>query len=120
MAITFKELGDNRRAEYLSHVGAEILDRVRRPQLIGLAEWRRMRLNSYEFELVYPKLDDEALSQAASYCLKNCQRRDGRRPVDVYDDAAMVIFLPLLIDRLRKSAGIEAEAMYATPVRIEP
>ncbi len=74
-------------------------------------------MNSYERELLYGQMDDTSLCAYAARCLEHATATH-RRPASTYDDAIIGDFAPLLIDRLRKAAGIRS-ALYSPPVREE-
>jgi hypothetical protein len=81
------------------HISPKIQALAARGTPITLAEWLELRLNSYEQELLYPKLDNEAFLYALDNVLLNCTLKSTRRPCVVYDDALQVIFVPELRQR---------------------
>jgi hypothetical protein len=89
-----------REAERLSHIRQEIQDLVNRPELITYAEYENLRGNSWEWEAIYTRLDNEALIKAVEHHLSNCSR-EYKRPVSTYDDSIREILVPILIERLR-------------------
>lgn len=81
-----------------SHIRPEIQALADRGN-VTLAEWRDLRMNSYEQELLIPKLTDEALIYTVDHMAKNCQI-DQRRPFTTYDNAMIGLIVPELIRRL--------------------
>lgn len=81
------------------HVRPEIQALATRRTPVTLEEWRELRVNSYEQELLYPQLDDEAFLYALDNVLLNCSLKSVRRPCVVYDEALQVIFVPELRQR---------------------
>jgi hypothetical protein len=80
------------------HIRPEYLALAARPEQITLAEWHTMRLNSWELELLIPRLDNEALTYVARLYAKNCT--PSQRPCTVYDAAVVHVLLPELLRRL--------------------
>lgn len=66
---------------------------------ITLAEWDSLRMNSWESELLVPKLDNEALISVTEHFVKNCTFRE-RRPFTTYSDALCGLIAPELARRL--------------------
>lgn len=108
MAFKFlEERAAARKAEYMSHVRPEFTEWLSTKETVSYEDFEIFcgyyGMNSYERELMYPNLDDDALIQVARHCLQNCSRHDSHhRPCNVYDDAMMVIFVPMLLERLGK------------------
>lgn len=86
------------------YISAKVRDRVENGTPMNYTEWVHMRGNSWEFEAIYPLLDNEALCYVAQTVLDNCLPRKGaaHKPCTTYDEAAVNVFLPLLIKRLRE------------------
>lgn len=66
---------------------------------VTLEEWKDLRANSYEFELLQPELTDEALLYAARHAIGNCGYDRGR-PWRSYNEAVMGFYAPELACRL--------------------
>jgi hypothetical protein len=66
---------------------------------VTLVEWKAFRGNSWEFELIVPKLDDEAFLDYAKNGIANCQF-DKRRPWRSYNESVMGGIAPELVRRL--------------------
>ena len=82
-----------------SKIGQDIQAMLDRPRQITLAEFNELRMNSWEYEAVLLRLDDEALALAANNTLNNC-RVNRQRPCTVYNDALAVVIVPELLRRL--------------------
>lgn len=80
-----------------------------RPEPVTLAEWKEFRGNSWEQELLIPRLDDEALAFHVEHCLKNCNY-EGRVPSSSYDQLLIRLLAPELLRRLKR-LGEEREEM---------
>lgn len=96
------------RCEFLSHVRADYLKRAAPDQpLISKMEFDGMRANTYEFQVLYPRLDTEALLATVKTCLDNCMGIETINPqykcCTVYEEALKNIFVPLLMERLLKA-----------------
>jgi hypothetical protein len=66
---------------------------------ITLAEWEKFRGNSWEMELLIPRLDNEAFARVAREMVDNC-RISGRRPFPTYNEAVPGLIVPELLRRL--------------------
>lgn len=66
---------------------------------VTLAEWDSLRMNSWERELLIPKLDNEALARLTEQMVSNCVI-DYRRPHITYDSAILGLAVPELVRRL--------------------
>ncbi len=63
--------------------------------------------NSYERRLLFPLLDDEGLCRYAEYCMGQAGRELGELELPQhYNDAVEREIAPLLVKRLRESAGL--------------
>lgn len=82
---------------------------------VTLEEWKNLRANSYEYQLIYPKLTDEALVYAGQHIVDNC-RFDQRRPWSSYNEACMGFLAPELLKRLDASVQ-KAEDLSLAPER---
>lgn len=58
-------------------------------------QYRTVRANSDGFEMLYPKLDNEALKLAIENTLANC----GRKSTTTYEGILENILVPLLLER---------------------
>lgn len=67
---------------------------------VTLEEWKTLRTNSWEHELLVPKLTDEALEYVVNHWVDNCQI-DKRRPFNTYNDAVIGLVVPELMRRLK-------------------
>ncbi len=121
----FTKWAAEQRAKFMEHVGDDFLVLLREATKDGtqkisdkqVAEiFDKRGLNSFEREIMYPHLDTAELLREAIYCLGQCSRHDHKRPASTYDDAIMLIFLPLLIDRMRQAEGIEGKPLYEEPL----
>ena len=99
--MSFKELAQKSRQEWLSHVRPEIQELANRGELINLEEWKELRLNSWEQEELYPHLDDEAFIHVFQHTLDNCGPMRQKRPCAVYDEAMRFIFIPEILKRFK-------------------
>jgi hypothetical protein len=66
---------------------------------VSLAEWQAFRGNSWEMELIIPKLTDEALAHCARHMVENC-RLSGVRPFRTYNEAVPGLIVPELLNRI--------------------
>lgn len=82
------------------HVRSDIRDLAARPTPVTREEYEFMRMNSYEREVLVPRLSDEALIVAVEQCLKNCGRV--RTPAVTYNDAMVALYGPELLRRLKE------------------
>lgn len=89
------------------HISQEIATLCERDARISLAEYRELRMNSWEQELVAKRLDDEALAWATENCLKNILF-DERRPCITYLNALGLVYVPLLLERLAEKQASNA------------
>jgi hypothetical protein len=81
------------------HIRSDIQALIDRKEPITLAEYKELRVNSWEQEGLIPRLDNEALLDLTEIVLKNC-RPAYRRPCAVYDQFAIHVILPELLRRL--------------------
>lgn len=109
----FTKYYDEKVGEYMSHVRPEIAALAERGQ-VTWAEYDAP-MNSYERELILPKLVDTAFLKALKYYVENCGRHERprlSRPSRCYDDAVMNVMLPELIrrfeERVRIPSGVRA------------
>jgi hypothetical protein len=100
----FEEHAAKRQAEWDSHVRPEMRALATRPERITLAEWNELRANSYERHEIIKNLDDEALMDSAKHCMGHCGRHDRRLPPSCHDDALVLVYVPLLLERLAAKA----------------
>lgn len=68
---------------------------------VTVEEWNSIRGNSFEFELLYPCLNDEALVFVIEHCMKNMYF-DNSRPARSYNEAFMGILGPILLGRFKE------------------
>ena len=66
---------------------------------ITLEEWSQLRTNSWEHELLVPRLNNEALVHVTEHFVRNCML-GGRRPFTTYNDAVCGLIVPELVRRL--------------------
>lgn len=72
---------------------------------ITWAEYKNLRLNSYEQEVLYPAMTDHCLvTLIERRILPYCSYRR-RRPAVTYDDSLRMNFVPLLIERVKRWLG---------------
>lgn len=94
------------KAEYMSHVRPVFTEWLAERESVSHSAFHDFCLqhgmNSYERELMYPKLDDDALIRVVERCLENCQS-PRKRPCSTYNESLENIFAPMLIERLRKA-----------------
>lgn len=102
----FQNAMNKARTEYMSHVSPEFMEWLDSKEILTEADvdsyFDRKGMNSYERELMYPKLDDAALLRFANNCLGHCEVRDRPSPCRTYDESFMLVFGPMLIKRLEK------------------
>ena len=101
----FEEMGRKRESDFYSHVSEEVKQRVEKRTKIGVEEFERMTLNSYEATLVYPLLDDVAYVKLVRRFLLNCSERK-LYPLEVattYDQALLGSMVEGLCQRLEES-----------------
>lgn len=79
---------------------------------VTLDEWDSFRGNSWEFELIMPRLTDEALLHCGKTLVGNCVY-DNSRPYGSYNEAVMGFLAPELMKRLRAANEREAQALKA-------
>lgn len=82
-------------------ISPEIRALVARETKITLAEYKALRSNSWEQELLAKRLDDEALEWAVRNCLTHASF-DPRRPPVTYDAALATQWVPILLERLKE------------------
>lgn len=97
-----RQLVEQWRREWLTHVRIEIQLLTRRGSPVTLEEWTELRLNSWEQEELYPCLDDKAFLHVVRHTMNNCAAPKHSRPYAVYDDALRGLFVPQLLDRFEK------------------
>lgn len=118
--MAFKGLQEwtaKKKAEYMSHVSPEFLEWLEAHPVVteeARNEYGTKKgMNSYERQLMYPKLDNAALLKTVEYCLSQCQRGSGSVPPygvpQSYDDVMMLVFVPLLLERLKKAEEVIAK-----------
>lgn len=73
---------------------------------VTLDEWKALRMNSYEREVLVPALGDEALCYHVESCLAQCGRT--RSPPSTYEEAVVGLLVPELVKRLRGKSLSEA------------
>lgn len=73
-----------------------------RPEPVTLAEWRELRLNSWERQYLYPRLTVEALADVVRYSINNCSRLYGS-VASTYDEIVIHTFAPELLRRLEEA-----------------
>ena len=69
---------------------------------VTLDEWKALRINSAERDLLYPRLSDEAFAFALDIVLVNCSRPR----LHTYEHALSEVLVPQLLQRFRKAAGL--------------
>lgn len=106
--MAFKFLQDHaakRMSEYMSHVKPEFMQWLDAHEVVTYADFSAFcnehGLNSYERELMYPKLDNDALIRIVKSHLLNCGRVD-KRPCSTYDESIIAVFAPLMIERIER------------------
>ncbi len=77
-----------------------VRERLRDSKQITWQEWQTFRMNSWEQELLYPHLDNDALIRLARYFVDQCGRV--RRPAITYNDGLIAVIVPILLERLEK------------------
>jgi hypothetical protein len=65
---------------------------------------KELRYNSWEWEALYPQMDDEAFLTEVEHSLKNCAWHS--RPCTTYDETVIEIFAPELVRRLRAAVDV--------------
>ena len=102
---TLTDWAAKREAEYMAHVRPEFAAWLDSRDVVTYADFTEFcdahGMNSYERELMIPKLDNAALVHEAEHCLQNCTRPPGKRPGVTYDDQMMAVYVPLLLKRLK-------------------
>lgn len=79
---------------------------------VTLAEWKEFRGNSWEQQLIIPKLDDEAFAFCAEYVVANCCY-DRSQPFQSYNDILPGLIVPEMVRRLR-ARGSESALVKVT------
>jgi hypothetical protein len=64
---------------------------------VTLSEIKALRCNSWEWQALIPKLDDEAFQFMLEQALRNCSRI--RAPATTYDEAVIGAYAPELLRR---------------------
>lgn len=82
-------------------IGPEIKALLSREQWITLEELKALRCNSWEWEAIVPKLDDEAFLYQLQYAVDNCMLQLAR-PYATYPDAVVGLYVPELMKRFRE------------------
>lgn len=91
-----------------SHISESVRLRAEDPRPITLEEWKGMRGNSYETELLIPKLDLACLvHQIKTSILPNCRRMEGGMPSS-YDEGLVHSYVPALLKLLEAKDGTQA------------
>lgn len=99
--MSLEALYKKQRDEWNSHVRAHIHALAAREFKVTLAEYKELRMNSYEQETLLPNLDQETLI----WCIENCLANIGqnvKRPVLTYDQALALNYVPELLRRIKK------------------
>lgn len=89
MSDFLKEAAQKTEADFLSHVSLEVQMRLVDPAPIEWAEWQLMRMNSYERQLLIPRLDDRAfLNMLESHLESGGIEESSKyaRPASTYQD----------------------------------
>lgn len=98
-----KERAEKRKQEFLSHVSPEILKLVESKTVITLQKYQELRMNSYERQMLFPLLDDEALI----WLTKHALMQEGKTRVDKftipvsYTDAVVRLYIHEIIKRFK-------------------
>jgi len=90
-----------RHEQAMAHVREEYQQLALRGTPITLAEWKDMRMNSWERDFLIPYLDDEALCWTVQHNLSNCSVRRAN-PCSTYEDALVNLLAPELMKRLQE------------------
>jgi hypothetical protein len=81
---------------FVSIDGVEVDIENTQPGSITLEQYRKVRANSPGFDMLYSKLDNEALAEAVRNNLSNCSPKSNV----IYEGALQNILVPELIKRL--------------------
>lgn len=95
----FKSFSDAIEAEYQAHLSPAVKARLADPLLVSYAEWKQMRLNSWERERIMLKLTSDALIQIIiSYAehIPHPKRATPSGPTSTYEGTLLNVLLPLL------------------------
>jgi transcription initiation factor TFIIIB Brf1 subunit/transcription initiation factor TFIIB len=76
-------------------------------KLLTHAEWKELRLNSWDRDALIPYVSDKLLATLVEYTLGNC--RSFERPASVYDEA-LQLYTKELNSRFRKKISNDKEA----------
>ena len=91
--LFFKTHNNNISHEIANIVKACLLNNTK----ITLAMLHELRTNSYEQEIIYPLLDNNALAHTIKTALNNCSQYNEFKPATTYDEALIHLFIPLLL-----------------------
>ena len=106
MSTVLREFARKAREKFDANVRPAIRERAADPRPIGVAEWRESRMNSYERQLLYCKLDDAALAEVVRHSLANSSHHE---IVDenslhlhdgTYDGLVLQVLAPLMLRRI--------------------
>jgi hypothetical protein len=103
---SFKEMYETRQQEFLSHVSAVMLQRVKDVSTTGpisLEEYKTIRMNSYEQKYIAPHLSDEALVWKIKNAMDNVAMKvsDFRVP-STYEEYLLTDGIKELLKRFTK------------------
>jgi hypothetical protein len=105
----FKKLYEEKKMEFFSQIGKDVLLREKDGKQISLKEFLKSRQNSYERKFLLKKVDNETLVYLAKHYIKNAGiefRKSGKYDVaEHYNHALKSEIIHMLIDRLENSYG---------------
>lgn len=106
MTKLFEEFTKKARAEFDAHVRPEIRERAADPRPIKLDEWRASRMNSWERQTLYHKLDDATLAEVTRHSLANSSHHEAIDEKSLclhggtYDSLVMQVLVPIMLRRI--------------------
>lgn len=90
---------------HAAHIRPEMLALSKREAPVTLAEWKALRMNSYESHIIAPRLDDEAFAYYAAEVLRNSLPWDNSTPFITYNDALIGFVAPEMLRRWRATSA---------------
>lgn len=106
----FDDRTEQRKSKFLSHVKPHVLAIYEAKQQISLDEWKVMRLNSYEQQLLIPLLTNDAFAKMIENYIHNSGFRTSDQfhiPFTTYDDNLKHNLVHQLLARFTNLLGIE-------------